>query len=641
VTAPTTPYHFRDVLILLRASTRQDVYEQALQEEGIPFTTDGKGRGFFARQETLDVSNLLAWLAFPKDRLAYVGVLRSPFVALSDGTIALIEQSGALAPSLSFAASDGAGDSAVHLMRSDAEAFLRAVPLLDRLRALAGRVSAVDLVRKAIRMTGYDAILAGTFHGVQRLANLQKLLSWIQDRERSENLDLQALANRLAAEISGGRESPDAAVLDPNDDSVRINTIHAAKGLSSPVVIVPDLRRTATNDRDWILLARDDAGEPRGLTGKLKRFADDTDAESEIECEGFETAVEDNKADRDRESRRLFYVACTRARDLVILSGENPSRGGDDTWRAWINRHLIQCAFDPKLVRLRAYGEVETAWQSACASQAAPATADVSAAQFMAVSAATPVRTVPEQYRFPVTALTQATSATSLAPVHVEHNETNDSTPEWTPPPLADGEAPLYNRAEFGTLAHRVLETIDYWSATPLETQIRQALDRDDSPPVNPTKRMARLAGVAQTIATMLKGVSPDAVIREMPFAARFEQDGTSVIVDGKVDLLFNKAGIWHIVDYKFSDRPAEELVARYGFQLAVYRDALSAPLPDTTDRLPRFASTGPAAFRLMVLGVDSQGQCNTGTIPPSPSEDTTVRLIQAARALVPRSQTA
>ncbi|MEI6147586.1 MAG: UvrD-helicase domain-containing protein [bacterium] len=642
VPAPPVPYRFRDVLILLRAGTRQELYEQALQEEEIPFTTDGKGRGFFARQETLDVANLLAWLAFPGDRLAYIGFLRSPFVALSDSAIARLDPRfrpfddvSGWTP-VSLPASDGAGDSAVHLMRSDADAYRRAAPLLARLRALAGRVSAVDLVRQAVRLTGYDAILAGTFHGVQRLANLQKLLSWIQDRERSENLDLQTLAGRLSHEISGGRESPDAAVLDPNDDSVRINTIHAAKGLSSPVVIIPDLRRTGTPDRDWILLARDDSGETRGVTARLKLFGEDTDTESERVCEGFGDALDHNKADRDRESRRLFYVACTRARDLIILSGENPVTGGDETWRAWINRHLVQCAFDPNLVTLRAYGEVESAWRLS-----RPATATlpvaVTVAQLTAARVARPRSAAPEQYRFPVTALTQPSSPLDLAQVLVarptEENETSmesaDSSAGWTPPSLTASE-----RTGFGTLAHRLMETLDYGSATPLETRIQRAVESAGAAAGDREQLRSRVGGAARTLAAMLEGVSPEDLIRELPFAARFEHDGASVIVDGKVDLLFRKAGVWHIVDYKFSDHSEGELIERYGFQLAVYLEALSTPLPGTTQRLPRFATTGPASFQLQVLGVDTRGRCRMAALPPSRPQDTAARLIQAARVL-------
>ena len=106
------------------------------------------------------------------------------------------------------------------------------------------------------------------------------------------------------------------------------------------------------------------------------------------------------------------------------------------------------------------------------------------------------------------------------------------------------------------------------------------------------------------------------------------------MIVDGKVDLLFRKAGTWHILDYKFSDASEKELVERYAFQLAVYLSALSSPIPDATDRLPRFTSTGPAPFRLMVLGVDTRGRCNVGTLPLSQNDDTAARLIQAARTL-------
>jgi ATP-dependent helicase/nuclease subunit A len=602
IAAPAKPYQFRDILILLRASTRQELYEQALQEEGIPFTTDGKGRGFFARQETLDVANLLSWLAFPNDRLAFLGLLRSPFVALSDNAVATL---GANLQDLKFEISN---------------------PFLSRLRALAGRISAVDLVREAIRLTGYDAILAGTFHGVQRLANLQKLLSWIQARERDETLNLQETARRLAGEITRGREAPDAAVLDPDDDSVRINTVHAAKGLSSPVVILPDLRRLPQSDRDWVLITRDETGDARGVAGKVKVYADD-DA-GDLESALYSAAAEGNKEARDQESRRLFYVACTRARDLLILSGENPGNGSQDAWRSWINQHLIQRNFDTALLRVRPYGEVEKAWRKIATptlDRKIPTPRD-----FMAVGAGKPAMPTRECYRYPVTALIHsnpdALSRLSLASLTVAPTGRNEG----------EASEPVLDRSEQGTLAHRILETLNYASPVPLATQIEQSPDWGDASAAEREKVRPQIKNAAQLLSLELAEVPTGNIIRELPFAARFTHDSADLIVDGKVDLLFLKNGIWHILDYKFSDLDVDRLKARYALQLAVYRDALSAPTDDPALRTPRFdtTETRAAPFTLILLGINGRGDAVKQEIDGEAAKNVSARLMAAARAL-------
>lgn len=618
IKAPAHPYRFRDILILLRASSRQELYEQALQEEGIPFTTDGKGRGFFARQETLDVSNLLSWLAFPNDRLAMLGVLRSPFVGLSDNAIASM------------------GDCLQELQTAitspvDAETLGRARPILARLRTLAGRISTVELVREAIRLTGFDAILAGTFHGVQRLANLQKLLSWLQARERDETLNLQETARRLAEEITLGREAPDAAVLDPDDDSVRINTVHAAKGLSSPVVILPDLRRSPQNDRDWVLVTRTEGGEASGVSGKLKLYNDD-DAR-EIESELYDKARELNQDSRDHESRRLFYVACTRARDLLILSGENPGNGSKEAWRSWINQHLLQCNFNSSLIRLRPYGDVERAWR-----KIATATQDrelPTPSHFLAVSMGKPATPGAERYRFPVTALLHALLAPpstmpslrlSLASVSVTSSGQEDhEIPE-----------PILDQSQRGTVAHRILETLDYGSDIALGVQIDQSPEWGDADAAERRIIRPQVEAAALTLSKLLAGVAPGNLIRELPFAARFNHDKAELIVDGKVDLVFLKNGIWHIVDYKFSSHDADTLRRDYALQLAVYREALSLPDRSGSHRIPRFMTPekGAFPFKLILIGIDSRGGCIEVDVTDDSHGNIGSRLITAAKGL-------
>ncbi len=644
ITPHGQPYRFRDILILLRATQRQELYEQALQEEHIPFTTDGAGRGFFLRQEIQDVSNLLSWLAFPLDRQNLLALLRSPFCALSDNAVAILT-SNVTDPSLRTivtatgeAAESIAHDLSARSVPNDAAAFLRASTFLQRLCGLAGRVNAVDLVREAVRLAGYDAILAGTFHGVQRLANLQKLLSWLQELERAENLDLQAVASRLATEIINGREAPDAAVLDPDDDSVRINTVHAAKGLSSPVVIIPDLRRTPRHDNHWIHVIHGGKEQDSTLAARLKFYNDDDTLQEKVDSEGFAEEVERNKFDRDQESRRLFYVAATRARDLLIFSSENPNTSSDGTWRAWINQHLFTCDFKSELVRLRPYSEIETAWNALGTTQ--PDRAIITANQLAQGRAMPPADSEvasSEHYRFPVTALVRPTppirlATFSFAPKAMDNRETKDETDAL----LDQTDAPAFSKARLGTLAHQILETVDYHSKLSLVDQIANAPELMELPPDEQQAVRTSVTAAATTIASLVKEVTPEDLIREMPFVARFDHAGAQVIVDGKVDLLYFKAGVWHILDYKFSTHTATELAERYALQLAVYREALSTPAGHGIHRIPRF-ETGlktPAIFNLTLLGITPDGHCHEVEVTHKIQTGLAEHLITAARLL-------
>jgi hypothetical protein len=217
--------------------------------------------------------------------------------------------------------------------------------------------------------------------------------------------------------------------------------------------------------------------------------------------------------------------------------------------------------------------------------------------------------------------------------VSVERATTADTDAARMPP--SDGmETMASTPTEFGTLAHRILEALDYAAATPLDRQVREALAGPSLPEAGRTAWMNRIAGAAHMLATMLEEVPQPDIIREMPFAARFEHNGACVVVDGKVDLVFRKAGVWHIVDYKFSDHSAAELTARYGFQLAVYLEALSDPIPGTTRRTPRFTAAEPAEFRLFLLGVNGQGHAIVIPVPNVDHAEVLLRLVTAARSL-------
>ncbi|MDP8236294.1 MAG: 3'-5' exonuclease, partial [Candidatus Erginobacter occultus] len=655
-----THYRYRDITILLRATGRQEVYEAALRERSIPYTGVGKGRGFYFRSEVRDVSSLLRTLAFPRDDLARLAVLRSPFFSLSDPAIGAISSGRSGRERVRglrriFSGDRGMEAAGIGRLRAagledEVEAFSRASRILRALRELAGLWNGTDLVRRAVDLTGYDAVLAGSFNGLQRLANLRLLLSQLADRERKDRLDLAGLARYLAAEIEKETAAPDAAVLDPSNDAVVISTIHAAKGLSSPVVFIPDLRRTLKSDSSWL---RIDAAGPSGpvVEGRLRTIGEEEE-ELDLETAGWEEAKAASRAGEEEEEKRLFYVAATRARDLVVLSGENPGRSG--SWRGWINRYLLAASRTPELVRLIPYPDLRSAAPAPAGPEDLP---DLPPAARLAAGSGSPgAAPLPETYRLAATVLSGVpergpgegeeewrcrrreyarTGLINLPPVYLMSRSAGSGEGGEDPAEEGRGEPgnALSRRIGAGIFGHAVLEKLDF--SRPLAGQVREAAAGYGGEEGGGEALEEQLKKAAAAVARLLEGAEPEKIIRELPFSARFDYDGAGVIVDGAIDLLFFQAGAWRIVDYKFSGRPAAELKKKYGLQLAIYREAVSRPIPGSRERVPLFREgTEPAPFTMTILGIGPDGKVREVEIDEAEAGDVPARAVAAARLI-------
>lgn len=658
-----TYYRYRDITILLRATGRQEVYEAALRERSIPYTGVGKGRGFYFRPEVRDVSSLLRTLAFPGDDLARLAVLRSPFFSLSDQAIGVLASvrsggrpagrarrsfSGGLPP-----AEEGLAALRAAGLEDEGEVFLRAARTLKLLRSLAGHWNGTDLIRRAVDLTGYDAVLAGSFNGLQRLANLRLLLSQLGERERADRLDLAGLARYLSGEIEQETPAPDAAVLDPSNDAVVISTIHAAKGLSSPVVFIPDLRRTLRSDSSWLRVA---AAGPSGpvVEGRLRVIGEE-DAELDLETVGWEEAKSISREREAEEEKRLFYVAATRARDLLVLSGENPGRSG--SWREWINRYLLDLPRPSKLVRMISYPELRSVASPGIVEDLPP----LPAAGALAVPIGFPDPGPPEEtYRLTATVLSGVparaadggeeewrlcrreyarTGLINLPPVYLMSRVEGSGEADEDPAEagrVEPGNA-LSQRIGAGIFGHAVLEKLDF--SRPIAGQVREAAAGYGGKEAGRAALEKQIQNAAEAVGRMLAGSDPKKIIRELPFSARLDYDGAEVIVDGAIDLIFFKDGVWRIVDYKFSGRPAAELKRKYGLQLGIYREAVSRALPGRSEREPLFREGGgPALFKMTILGIGGDGRVREVEISEEEVGNVPARVIAAARLI--RSET-
>ena len=169
-----------------------------------------------------------------------------------------------------------------------------------------------ELIERAIDSSGYREHVLGLEWGERRLANVHKLLRLARRFEASEGRDLRGFLDHAARlqETTGGRES-DAPVEGVEPDAVRLMSIHAAKGLEFPVVCVADLGRAPNVRQPEVLVD----GERLGLS--LVRL----DGAKAVPALDYEQLAEERRQAESEEEDRILYVAMTRARERLLLSG--------------------------------------------------------------------------------------------------------------------------------------------------------------------------------------------------------------------------------------------------------------------------------------------------------------------------------
>ncbi len=275
-----------DIGILFRSRTSHREFEAALEAVGIPAYVY-KGLGFFDADEIKDLSALIRFLANPSSELRAAAFLRSRFVRLSDVALAR------LAPGLASATTDPTPPHALaSLLDDDRRALEQARRHVPSWIAQVDRVPPADLVEQLIPETAYAYELRGPRRH-QAWENVKKMRGLIRRIQNRGYATLARIADHLDS-LTAGDES--SAVLEALD-AVNLMTVHASKGLEFPIVFVVNLARGAS-------------GFPRpvrvsGEEVSVGPFVSDSDEEERF---------------REREeTKRLLYVALTRARDRLYL----------------------------------------------------------------------------------------------------------------------------------------------------------------------------------------------------------------------------------------------------------------------------------------------------------------------------------
>ena len=288
-----------DVAILMRSLSDVAIYEDALRQHGFDYYLAG-GHAFYAQQEIYDVLHLLRAITSEADDLSLAGALRSPLFALQDETLYwLVERHGSLNAGLL------AEELPSQLVPQERAKVERAAATLRQLRESKDRMLVSPLLNEALELTGYDAALLCEFLGERKLANVHKLLEQARALDRTRPGDLAGFITQLSEFVVRAPKEPLAATR-AEGNVIRIMTIHNTKGLEFPLVVVPDLgRRTRSSDFDPV------------FDEQLGPLVPAATAKTTVGLDLFRAAQRDENLE---ERKRIFYVACTRAADYLMLS---------------------------------------------------------------------------------------------------------------------------------------------------------------------------------------------------------------------------------------------------------------------------------------------------------------------------------
>jgi ATP-dependent helicase/nuclease subunit A len=314
------PMHYGDVMILMRSRSHAGEYEKALREAGIPYL--GAERGTLLQSlEVRDMVALLELLITPYNNLSLATVLRSPLFSCTDEALmqlaAMEKESGNWYQRL---AAIGQHDPQHPLHR--------AWQLLRRWRGQVGKLPIHDLLDRIYNegnvLARYQAAYPPHLRARSE-SNLTRFLELALAVDSGRYPSLGRFLSRLGEMRENSEEAPDEAPATGNTDRVRLMTIHAAKGLEAPVVFLADSARSISRERPFRALIDWPADAPRprafllvGRKGQQDRFTREALAHEQVE--------------ELRENANLLYVALTRARQHLYLSGCAPQRGEGSGW---------------------------------------------------------------------------------------------------------------------------------------------------------------------------------------------------------------------------------------------------------------------------------------------------------------------
>ncbi len=542
------PAMFKDVAILTRTHMPMPFLEEALRSYGVNYRVVG-GRHFYQRQEVQQLLNVLQAVDNPNDRVALLGALRSPFFGISDEEIFLFHVRGGKFTYLA----DASG--------TDLEGPFK---LLRELHENRNRVSVSRLLKRLYEATRGLVLFLMKPQGEQRVANLLKIGDVARALDERGLISFRSFVRWLSERQEEEDEEEEPPTLERGDNFVRLLTIHKAKGLEFPVVILADLAHQKREGPEHFIVDRSGGRIGVRMGSERHRF----------ETLHFEELKEWEDRRSEAEEKRLLYVGMTRARDFLVLpvfwvkekrDGKKESPSG--SFLEYLRPYLAEPKDVPYGQREQGMMFYDTHQLNLTPEEQGPFQYPIHLGKGDEDEIRSSLSRF-ERWKEVQGELKRRGGEGRSISTAIEGVEEIEKDEERETPALSGGEGAI-----FGRLVHRLFEKVDWTNPLNLEEMAEsegRALGAT-APMIRRAEEMVRQALDSETLKRVMRS---DGFQKEVPFA--FKKNG--VIFEGVIDLVFKEGDELVALDFKTDLVEPKGLGSKaehYRPQVMVYADAL------------------------------------------------------------------
>jgi ATP-dependent exoDNAse (exonuclease V) beta subunit len=518
---------------------------KVLGQQGIPCLTISD-RGLFQAPETAELAAFLRVVRNPRDEISLAAVLKSKFCGITDAALLQMRlRFHNLSEALAADSPAAAG-----LDSHSGRRLARFGELLARCRADRATVPPRFLLARSVAECQYRSFLAQQDDCDVALARVDQLLEWIARKEQTGLNSLDAISAALDRALETKQPEDAAPVGAEGSEAVQVLTMHAAKGLEFPVVVLAALQSRPTGHQPGLLFSED-----HGIGARWRHPFEG----NPVPDDAFARTSADIAARERTEAERLLYVAMTRAEEHLILSA---TFSGAAQKAGWLKTVFERLGIEPKEApseetEERTAGDVKFLY--------CKTSGEVPADQAQAAEAL-----AEPEVLLPLAPGAQADYSAAVTSVSL----------------YADCPRKYFLSRYLGLES----AALGPWQAADEDDFGRQKRGRDDIDPslfgqqvhehlagqlADPDPHVRALAERFTNHELGHRAARADRIDREMAFV--FTVGGS--LLRGTVDLLFEEGGERILVDYKTDKRPSASLqasAAQYAPQLQLYAAGLA-----------------------------------------------------------------